>query len=519
MKMPLELYQEDNVNRDVQSYESVTYDGVEYCLHDCVIFYQAGEAETYIGKIVKIIDTTDCGKQLEVVWFFRPSEIRNYLGDYEPQWNEIFLASCEGEGLSNTNFLEAAQGKCSVVCISKDQRNPLPSKAELRSADYIFSCTFDVGKLTISRKFPNEIHGFRVENFFNKRKDRDLTLSPIRKPSLNYPTGMLDREVDAVTDDQKYDDKHTVKEEWVRPTSPIKVRCLGNENVALKFKSISDDKVQERISSGKPKEKDKEKFSSHFSASSPVKQKSKKKVRFSDEVNVAVTQTRDQVPLEPPQLNFPKDKGKNSNEASSLVEQDQATKTDNNADGGHWFKRFVTPWRERLQKAQERGTLVLLDNLDPTYSSCEVEEIVRSAFNERVEAKMVTQTPFSCPLYGKAFVIFKSKYAATAVINKLNRSCLMLTDQRPVLGCVGSLRKSDDSKLFIGHYKIKPKRLTEDARSAVATSHCSQENTIEYSMGMEWRTLQEKTERWWKQLHEKQAKEMMELKKQLRIQT
>lgn len=62
-------------------------------------------------------------------------------------------------------FQEAVLGKCTVVCISKDQRNPPPSKDELRSADYIFSCTFDVGKLKISGKFPDQIHGIRGKHF------------------------------------------------------------------------------------------------------------------------------------------------------------------------------------------------------------------------------------------------------------------------------------------------------------------------------------------------------------------
>lgn len=38
-------------------------------------------------------------------------------------------------------------------------------------------------------------------------------------------------------------------------------------------------------------------------------------------------------------------------------------------------------------------------------------------------------------------------------------------------------------------------------RKAVSTSHCSQPNTIEYEMAMEWRLLQEKSECWWKELY------------------
>ena len=38
-------------------------------------------------------------------------------------------------------------------------------------------------------------------------------------------------------------------------------------------------------------------------------------------------------------------------------------------------------------------------------------------------------------------------------------------------------------------------------RKTVSTSHCSQPNTIEYEMAMEWRLLQEKSECWWKELY------------------
>ncbi|KAF7821609.1 protein ANTI-SILENCING 1 isoform X1 [Senna tora] len=44
-------------NKDVQFYESFTYKGVEYFLYDCVYFYQAGDFETSIGKLVRIFET------------------------------------------------------------------------------------------------------------------------------------------------------------------------------------------------------------------------------------------------------------------------------------------------------------------------------------------------------------------------------------------------------------------------------------------------------------------------------
>jgi hypothetical protein len=38
-------------------------------------------------------------------------------------------------------------------------------------------------------------------------------------------------------------------------------------------------------------------------------------------------------------------------------------------------------------------------------------------------------------------------------------------------------------------------------REAVSTSHCSQSNTIEYEMAMEWCLLQERSELSWKKLY------------------
>ncbi|KAF7814443.1 protein ANTI-SILENCING 1-like isoform X3 [Senna tora] len=71
-------------NKDVQFYESFTYKGVEYFLYDCVYFYQEGDFETSIGKLVRIFETPTHKKKVQVVWLFRPVELRNYLGDYQP---------------------------------------------------------------------------------------------------------------------------------------------------------------------------------------------------------------------------------------------------------------------------------------------------------------------------------------------------------------------------------------------------------------------------------------------------
>ncbi|KAF7812401.1 protein ANTI-SILENCING 1 isoform X1 [Senna tora] len=51
-------------NKDVQFCESFTYKGVEYFLYDCVYFYQAGDFETSIGKLVRIFETPTHEKKI-----------------------------------------------------------------------------------------------------------------------------------------------------------------------------------------------------------------------------------------------------------------------------------------------------------------------------------------------------------------------------------------------------------------------------------------------------------------------
>ncbi|KAJ0008163.1 hypothetical protein Pint_30027 [Pistacia integerrima] len=97
-------------------------------------------------------------------------------------------------------------------------------------------------------------------------------------------------------------------------------------------------------------------------------------------------------------------------------------------------RRPDSPWEKRLQRADGVGSLVCLENLDPSYTSSEVEDLVWHAFNERVDAKMLQHSTFSSPDNGKALVIFKSKDAADTAILELRRRCLMLAGGRyPIL--------------------------------------------------------------------------------------
>ncbi|CAI9289064.1 unnamed protein product [Lactuca saligna] len=166
-------------NKEVQFYGSFIYDGVEYVLYDCVYMYKEGLREPYIGKLTKIWENADKSKKVKVHWFFRPEEISKWVGDTKTLENEILFASGEGVGLTNISPLEAIAGKCNVVCVSKDPRNPQPSDEELKAADFIFYRTFDVESCTILDNMDEEkIGGIEIKHIFNTREDESISTLP-----------------------------------------------------------------------------------------------------------------------------------------------------------------------------------------------------------------------------------------------------------------------------------------------------------------------------------------------------
>lgn len=92
-------------NKAIQFYESFVYEGVKYSLYDCAYFYDTRHVETSIGKLVRMYEGPSHNKMVKVVWFLRPGEIRNFMGHYRPSWDELFLASGVGKGVSNLNYL------------------------------------------------------------------------------------------------------------------------------------------------------------------------------------------------------------------------------------------------------------------------------------------------------------------------------------------------------------------------------------------------------------------------------
>lgn len=163
---------------------------------------------------------------------------------------------------------------------------------------------------------------------------------------------------------------------------------------------------------------------------------------------------------------------------------------------------------------------MLLQNLDPTLTSAEVKDIIWHAFEAKCMAKMVQHTAMSNPHNGQALLIFDTREVAERVLKELDDKCLMLLDQRPLVGCTvllpECLRKQTP---FVGHLSIdKVRRLMlREMKEAVSTSHYSQPNTIEYEMAMEWSLLQSKSNIWCQKLFEQHKTESRKLVGNLQV--
>ncbi|CAO2823229.1 unnamed protein product [Amaranthus hypochondriacus] len=169
-------------------------------------------------------------------------------------------------------------------------------------------------------------------------------------------------------------------------------------------------------------------------------------------------------------------------------------------DRSKWFT--TSPWEERMKEAHDQGRLVLLQNLDATYTSSEVEDIVWHGFGESCTAKVVLRTATSNRFSAKALVIFKTREVAEKIVSKLDKECLMLPNSRPLLGSREVCFPGKHSP-FPGHLVIDKLRHQKqrESREAVSTSHSSQSHTLEYEMAIEWCLLQHRSELWWNMLY------------------
>ncbi|KAL6615561.1 hypothetical protein ACP70R_037831 [Stipagrostis hirtigluma subsp. patula] len=481
---------------DTQFYESFTFDSVKYSLYDCVYLFKNGDPEPYIGKIVKIWEQNQV-KKVKILWFFHPDEIQKYLGGPVME-KEIFLASGEGIGLADINPLEAIAGKCTVICISKDERNRQPSPQERAMADYIFYRFFDVSSCTLSDKLPEKIAGLEVNVLLNPKDEQFTSIPAPEAQGVNYnvdkglaatvpcPQPVVKKEHESLVSSAslphsavKEKDENPVaavpfnqsmvKEEHQKPVAPMP---LSQSSVKEDEKPVASTPHQSTVM--------KENVPKHTQNASSG-ERPPKKLKLSREVTVqdVAPAVPDKRPLEP---------------------------STRQIDRSKWFK---IPWDDRLRTADEQGTVVLIQNLDVQFAAADIEELIREALQLNCIAKPINHPTYDDPNNGKAYAIFKNKDAADIAITKINSG--LVVGGRPLYCSKGLLKVPKPAGTLVGHLSIYNIKITqkqrEEQKKAVSTSHCSQPNTIEYDLALDWMLVREKQERKFRILHQRHKDE------------
>ncbi|XVF89221.1 hypothetical protein PTKIN_Ptkin19aG0112500 [Pterospermum kingtungense] len=538
-------------NKDVQFYQSFTYDGLEYSLYDNVYLHKEGEPLPYIGKLIKIWENSDKSKRVKVLWYFQPIEISNYLVVELAHPSEVFLASGEGVGLANINPLEAISGKCNVVCISKDSRNPQPSDEELQMADFVFYRTFDVRHCNILDKIDDQIAGIDVKFIFNQVgclkpcsvhnfgvDNKNASENALETNETVILSELNSSENQIPEDDRQEEQKPVIGEKLaandrqengfnyetassykLEENSCTKVRekhvsGVGTELGELtktceRLGTISYDKigssreVKENVDLKVPLVKQEntsaEKIGSVDEKLKSVKDLSEldkrphKKAKLDSSVKVSSEHTTCNLPKESP-LSPLNDGIKIGNKAQEVT------------------RRPDSPWEGRMRDAHEHGKLVLFHNLDPAYTSAEVEDIVYTVFKEICSAKILQRTVYSSPHSGHAFAIFKTSEVAEEIVTKLDEGCLLLPNRRPLVASFPNPCFPRKQSTFSGHLILDKLKTQWKMKGAVSTSHSSQPNSLEYDLAVEWCLQIERSSQFWKKLYEQHMNELEKLK-------
>ncbi|KAK6927414.1 hypothetical protein RJ641_006005 [Dillenia turbinata] len=556
--------------KEVQFYESFTYDGVEYRLYDSVYVYQDGEEVPHIGKIIKIWENPDKSKKVKLLWYFHPIEILHWIEGVETLENELFLASGEGVGLANVNPLEAIAGKSNVICISSDSRNPQPSDGVLQMADYVFYRTFDVGKCAVVDKIDEKICGLEVKFIFNREECK----TPIKLPKLDSEKqedeGNAVASNETLNHSKKIPHKTTVttdgkSEDPVEETVPAVKASLAEPKALPGEKSASvahenslklaADNVKEEnglASVKKEPESDKKSFRSASDYTASLRSENNANKNNGGTGKVLVNQAKVGAKVKSPKVcadDGPHKRLKTESLVPSSVEKNMNDMSSLNLDENDKIIKCISASEETTKSKLARNPLgmdkVSSQKLKPEEKmkklsngtvlkcsagpspECEHEtndqllevtqrpdadrskwftalDVIWHAFKESCTAKMIQSTAISSPHNGQALVIFKTSEAATMVLRQLDQGCLMLPDGRPLVGIIPSLANLREKRAsFPGHLGIDKLKLQmqREMKHAVSTSHCSQPNTIEYEMALDWCLLQARSDRWWEKMY------------------
>ncbi|CAN4127004.1 unnamed protein product [Withania somnifera] len=535
--------------KEVQFYESFTYDGVEYALYDCVYMHKEGELP-YIGKIIKIWENPDKSRKIKIHWFFRPSEILYHLKDVKVAENEVFPASGEGTGLANVNPLETSEKRNSFP----DEKN----SHDLGDATATGKSSHLVGRSDAQSSSIREdaSHGDANDSHIEQQSTMKGNVASVLVVNSKIATTVVPKQNTlseenarcTVKIDKKVNKPSIELVEAGDKGKPLKDLGIVENRPAKRIKvngsvTLLEDKGGNSVQKSTDSGYDKEVVGTGAAPSEERKKSGDSKLSGGLDKNTQIRKDGAALDIRPPKKanidslkvkdgrdksnmsigipvdnigKLPKSAGTSPKEVERMEGKNFVVMQRPVAESSKWFK--APSWEEVMQTSNEQGTLVLLENLNPDYTSGEVEDIIWHACRENCTAKMVQRTAFFSPYYGRALVAFKTREAAERVSKKLADGCLMVSNQRPLIASFVTLPKMDGNTPFSGHLCVDKLRLQlqREMKEAVSTSHCSQPNTIEHEMGIEWRLLQSRSDSWWDRLYKQQKEDLRKTASELK---
>ncbi|KAL2632151.1 hypothetical protein R1flu_016837 [Riccia fluitans] len=180
-------------------------------------------------------------------------------------------------------------------------------------------------------------------------------------------------------------------------------------------------------------------------------------------------------------------------------------------------KIFKFPWEEKrsVEEAVTKGRALLLQNLDPRLNSIEIEAILEKVLKMTCDVCILPPKTITCYKSAEAVVIFKRPDIAQDVLRTLVENLLVISDEeRPVLASRLNMR-DQNIRNFHGFFNLEMfgwKANDSVDQNAGATSHCAQENTVEYETGLQWRVIQDRDTKEWLMLEEDHQRELSDVK-------
>ncbi|GBG82559.1 hypothetical protein CBR_g34935 [Chara braunii] len=164
------------------------------------------------------------------------------------------------------------------------------------------------------------------------------------------------------------------------------------------------------------------------------------------------------------------------------------------------------PWAKELPIAAAQGRVLELSNIDPEMTTSDLQKLLDGCFENLRDVKIESvRVPLDVVPELTAYAIFSDAASAAQALREIEDSSLVIeksnepSSWRPLTGRFGipPNRKAKDMKMrYPGHLRktdleSAKRGLLPDKKDVLSTSHCSQPNTIEYEMGLQWKLLAE----------------------------